>query len=321
MGSPLTLAQVIDRLMPEMHALLWEEMEGYQDDPDYNWVGKVFRTAPTSRWENEFSSQQRIKDWPMVSELEPMPIYEWDQPTDLVFELRSYGLGFKVSERWLRYGGDPYVHIMAKYQEFLSDFMQGGLRAHNKRAGEILLDAFDGNILVGSDGQPLCDDSHTHAGGVATYDNKLLKKLTASGALDDAFALSGALELADQHGNPMSINLDTLVISEQYKKAAFELLNNTYKPGATNDELNYYNGVIKNVVVCPWFKNSVKSGSQHYWFLLDSRKHSLKGLIGSIPHLLPQTNADNRSVEIDGLTEFEYLWRTWEGVVGSDGTA
>jgi len=311
--------QWIERLLPDMHALLMENLRTLNDDKNFTWYPQIFNIKPTGSFSHEFSSDELGREWQPSSELEPYPKRQFDKPSDVELDLQIFKDSFDVSDIYVKYGQGAQLHMTPKLADRITDFARGGKMAEAKRAGQILLDGFTGALMLCPDGQPLFSDSHSHGSVGITYDNKLTAALSAA-ALTQAYQLNSSEGLIDKNGNPLFVDYDTLVVGAYNAPLAWELVSNTVKPGATNDEKNWWQGKIKNVIECPWFNNSIQTGAHKYWMLMDSSVHTLEGLILEAPNLRPATNADSDLITIRGRSIFEFYFRSWEGVMGSNGT-
>lgn len=320
MPVPLTLAAFAARVAPELHSLAYESMNDFfaPGNRNFGWVPQVFRVAPTDRLVHEFSNQEGIGEWPIGSELSPYPVHEWELPADSQFMLQMYKDSFLISDVLLKYGGDPLLHVYPKLAERTRDFILGAMKAYDLRAAQILLDAFTGGVLTCPDGLPLFSNTHVKGNDPTIYDNLITWQLSAA-ALDAAYRLNVNEDLTDASGHPLNPTYDTIVIGKRNRRIAYELISNTVKPAASNDERNYWNGVLDTVIECPWF--APRYGSADYWMLMDSRQHTLSGLVAEPPSVTLSTGVGGPDqLQFYGRTIFEFFFKDFVGVIGSNGS-
>lgn len=315
--APLTLTAFMAYVMPELHALTLEFMEDYRSNKEFTWIPEVFDVEDTNRILHEYGNMQRTRDWPEWTEGEDTPVTEWNLPTQTRVQLSIHQDSFQVTRHYMEYA-NPFEVLMPKLIDFTQDFVLGGYRAHNRKAGAIMLDVFDGDLITTPDGEAMASNNHTHD-GLAGYDNFITDALDET-ALETAFALNAAVGLVDLYGNPIVHDYDTLYVGAGQKINAWRLINNIVRPDATNDEKNYWPSQIKRVIEIPWWRERFKAGASQWWALVDESNNPFKGLIARAPSLLPETNADVNARHIVGETVMQYFHLSWQGVILSDGT-
>jgi hypothetical protein len=313
----MTFQDIAALLIPAANDLLEENMRPYINQNKYNWYQGCFMVEPTSDWENSIVSTNSTRLWPEYKEGAPLNITQWGAEDESIFELSEYQEGFEVTRKYLRYG-DPKTavsRIFPKLKFRTRQFAERGLLRHSQLASVVFSDGFNGNIHKGIDGLPLFHNAHPLPGG-GTYDNKSGLPLSDA-ALNLAF--DGMAEITDEHGVPLDISYDTLIIGPRLKPTVFQLIENSVKPGANNDERNYWPGQITKIVINPWWIERVTPGSSQYWALQDSNVHTLKGYVGEMPTFLPEPNIDPMKMSILAITSGVYGWHGWQGMYGSDG--
>ncbi len=314
----LTFEQIAALLIPVAHELLQDNMRRFEFNNLYNWQFNAFNIEPTSSWENELVSMVSTRMWPEYDEQKPLPFTEWDDTDSSIFTLSEYVDSFIVHRRYLKYGEahKAVSSIFPKLKQFIPDFLRRGLLRHSQLASVVFLDAFAGNFYIALDGQALCSLTHTDPSG-GTIANRVNAQLNATGlqAMWDLFP-----EVVDQYDVPLGIMPDTIIVGPKNKIAAFELISNTVKPGASNSEKNFWQGAIDKVVICPWLIENVQTDASEYWFMMDSRAHTLTGYIGEQPHILDDPKLTPLQMHIIGITAGVYGWHDWRAFGGSDGS-
>jgi hypothetical protein len=312
-----TFANIANLLIPAANELLENNMRTYVDQNRYNWYQGLFNVQPTSDWENSIVSTNSTRLWPEYKEGAPLNITQWGEEDQTLFELAEYQDGFEVTRRYLKYGDakTAVTRIFPRLQFKTRQFAERGLLRHSQLASLVLADVFNGSMHIGMDGLPLAHNAHPLPNG-GTFDNKGGLPLS-DGALDIAF--EGSAEITDEQNMPLSINYDTLIIGPRLKRTAFTLLENSVKPGANNDERNYWPGQITKIVVNPFWINTITPGSQSWWGLQDSSTHTMVGWVGELPTFLPEPDIDPMKMTVLAITSGVYGWHSWQGMYFSDG--
>jgi hypothetical protein len=317
----ITFKQIAAELIPAAHELLQDNMKKYQDDNLYNWHQSVFDVQATSDWENELVSMTSTRLWPEYDEQLPIPQTVWDATDKTILELTEFVDSFKVTRRYLKYGdaATAVQSVFPRLRQFVPDFLRRGLLRHSQLAGLVLLDVFAGNIYTGLDGQPMASIHHANpVPGGADLRNVISNNL-------DLLGLQAAWDLfptwLDAEEVPLGARPDTLVVGPNNVINAFNLISNSVLPGATNAQRNPWIGIINKVVECPWFNDSIVAGSGQWWGLGDSRRQTLTGYVGEMPHLLDDPKITPMEMHVIGITSGVYGWHDWRGWVWSRATA
>jgi len=313
----LTFAQIAGNIIPAAHELLENNMRRYTNQNRYSWQYGCFDINITDNWRNEIVSMISTRLWPEYHEGGPLNITHFDDGDLSVFSLVEYQDGFPVTREYLRYGDPASVvqHVFPRLKTRMAQFMERGLLQHSNQSSKVFLDAFNGAIHTGLDGLQLCSNVHTLPDGT-TFDNMGGLPLSET-ALEIAF--TGMSEITDAEMVPLDINYDTLIIGPKNKPVAQRILENTVVPGGTNNEKNFWPGLITKVIVCPWLINKVQAGAADFWFLQDSNIHTMKGFVGEYPTILPEPKIDPMVMNVIAVTSGVYGWHDWRGMYGSNG--
>lgn len=179
---------------------------------------------------------------------------------------------------------------------------------------------------AGYDGVAFFGATHKQGSGSgAAQNNKITKKLTTAGALDDAY--NAMLSIQDENGTPMYIYPSHIICGPKYFGTAKALLGQFLASGATNP---YYN--IAELIISP----TLVGANADKWFLACLTK-PLKPLIFQMRRpvtfrYVGQGSGGAVDGETDSLTfntgkhlfgadaRYNVGYGLWEFIVGSDGS-
>jgi hypothetical protein len=312
-----TFANIASLLIPAANEMLENNMRPFLNRNKYNWYMGAFQVQPTGDWTNSIVSTNSTRLWPEYTEGAPLNITQWGEEDESLFDLAEYQDGFEVTRRYLKYGDAKTAveRIFPRLAQKTRQFAERGLLRHSQLASLVFSDAFAGAIHTGIDGLPLFHNAHPLPGGL-TYDN--LSNLPLSdNALNIAWDTMS--EIVDEEGVPLDINYDTIIVGPRLERTVFQLLENSVKPGANNDERNFWPGQITRVIVNPWWVEQVTAGSSAWWALQDSNVHTLKGFVGEMPTFLDEPDIDPMKMTVLAITSGVYGWHSWQGMYGSNG--
>jgi hypothetical protein len=315
----LTLAAWVDRVLPDLEAVLWENLASQGKSEEFAWIGQIFKVKPGTRWVKEWSTTERGRALQAGTETSAYPVRDVPAMNDATVEMVPYRDSFPVSELWMKYGGDPYIHIYPKLEEWVQDLALGAWRAQAERAAAILLDGFTGALLDCPDTRPLFDHTHHHMSDAATHYDNLSHYRLGYTALEYAFQMNSVTGLIDSHGHPIPTNFDKLVVSPQEFIFAKKLVSDPILSGATNNESNPFYGTLQ-VIKWPWLITNILAGSPRYWFLLDSARHTLEGSILEGMTMSRENLSMTDQIQIKARSIFEFFYKGWEGTLASTGT-
>jgi hypothetical protein len=316
------LATWIDRILPQLEPVYWENMKTLVSQEEFSWIGKIFNVKPGTKMREEWSTTERGRALQAGTETSAYPIRPLPTMNDATVDMVVYRDSFPVSEIMVKYGGPPDVHVFPRLEEWVADLARGALLSQAERASSLLLDGFTGALQLCPDSRPLFYTAHTHMTGAATYTNHSVYELDYNG-LGDAWDKNSQMELVDSHNHPLDINFDRIVVGKKYKRVARKLFLDSVKPGGTNDEANEFQGLISedNIIVCPYFNEKIKAGSSKYWILLDSLRHGLTGTILEGLQMKREQIPGTDQFQIQARSIFEMYFKGWEGTLGSTGAS
>src|SRR3990167_4623416 len=101
-------------------------------------------------------------------------------------------------------------------------------------------------------------------------------------------------QLTDR-GLPLQAMRPVLVVPTDLAKTATILVNSEFRPSTANNDINFYNGVIMDVLVSKWLNATGSNGSTTAWFLIDPMLARLKMYIGWNPDLNNSVEAKTRN--------------------------
>lgn len=312
----LRLRQVLAEIWSRKVMPYYKEMiEGLGDLHEYNWWKPISRAIPTSEWKNAFRNKKILPRWEYFREGEDYPETDFKQGDEVELNLLKYGKAFTITDEYIRFA-DKRRDLWPHLKEWLDDFGEAALRTLSEIHAAPLLGAFSAtNFADGLDGKALCATDHTGP-DASTVSNKLTKRLGID-LLNDFQDLT--TQFISGEGDPISINFDTIIMSESKKIRWFEIANTIQQLDSANNNVNYWFHRL-NPVVCPWFRDEIQSGASEYVFVLDSRRTPLKTLMALAPNIRYTMMEDKDSAKVLGKMYAACNWPIFTGIAGTDGS-
>ena len=175
---------------------------------------------------------------------------------------KEYALGFMISKRTVE--DDQY----GKANQAAKWLAHAARMTSEYRGAGFLDDAFTGTYYKGIDGLSLCNTAHTVINSSKTFANTPTAPIGFSIAGVTAL-LDLAQQAIDQNGDPIVVNIDTIVIGNNagdYQRA-LQIFNSDHEPFTTENQINAIQMRLpKPRLVISHFKQSFKS-----YFMIDSR--------------------------------------------------
>lgn len=255
---PLTPSDIPDLLLPGLKA---EFALAYQEQLD-NSVAETLATV--------VNTTQPIQKYGWLGSVPPM--------REFVDERRTQGLSaYAVSIEDKVFESTIAVERRAIEDDQL-DLIRLRVRdmAHRiaQHRHQMVIEALAGGFTAQSyDGVSFFNTAHPLPGG-STYSNRTTDVLNATNL---GTAISTMMTVPDDHGTPLGIVPDTLVVGPKQMWTALELVESPVVVDMSGDPRpsygNVFHGRLK-VVVSPFLRGA----SDDYWFLLDT-KRPIRGLI------------------------------------------
>ena len=312
----LTLTNLIEEVWPRAEQLLEDYLKEQQEQNRYRWLYEVFNVEETDSWEQEWKNISSFRPWPSRSEGQPIPMTDVPLPDTMLAELGGFADSFMITREYVKYV-DRRIRLWPDLRDYVRRFVKGALSRMSGYAASIMLDAFNGNFYKDElDGdKPLCATDHSGPGTV-TFSNMLTGALSES-ALTEAYQLSE--ELVDEHGNPIDLEFDTLVVGRGLYTQAWKIINSINEPGGNNNDPNFWRNQLK-VVTCPYLRENIQTGASQYWFLIARDQATLEGRVGMAPSVNYEKAENQVDYVVRGMMDVMFNWVSWQGVVGSNGT-
>jgi len=238
-----------------------------------------------------------------TGEGEPIQYEDPVQMYDVSYVHRKYTKGFKVSEELVE---DDRYNVIRKKPAALA---RAARRTAEYLAAEVLNNGFSSG--VGGDGKYLFSVSHPRADGGTAQSN-------ASGSgipLTETNLNTGLLAMRsqlDDKGMKIGVKADTLIVPPALHKLAVEITNSSMKSGTADNDLNYYNGMLK-VIDWDWLSSNTA------WFLLDSSVHQLNYFWRVRPEFKQDNSFDTGMALFKTRMRCSMGWSDWRGIWGSKG--
>ena len=287
-----------DLLEPGLHKIF---------DDKYNELGEVFpqlfHVESSVKNEEQDSAVSGFGYLSATGEGEAIQYEDPVQMYDVTYRHLKYTKGFKVSEELYE---DDLYNIIAKKPAALA---RSARRTREYYAAQVFVNAFSSG--TGGDGKYLCSTLHPRADGGTSQSNANASgvTLTKTNLETGLVAMRGQL---DDKGMKIMAKAKTLLVPMDLEKEANILVNSQLRPGSTNNDYNYYEGMLK---VVSWdYLTSTTA-----WFLIDEGLHELYWFNRVLPEFKQDNSFDTGMALYKTRTRFSKGWSDWRGVWGSKG--
>jgi hypothetical protein len=311
----LRLSQVLDELWPKVVEPYYKELlEDLGELHDYSWWKPLSKLIPTSDWKSAFRNKKILPHWEYFGEGEDYPetVFQFGDQVELM--LAKFGLSFMITDEYMRFA-DRRKDLWPDLRDWLDDFAEAALRTLSSMHAAPLLDAFNGTYFTDAlDGKALCATDHTGPDG-----NAVSNELTAPLSLELLEAFWGLKsQFMSEHGDPISINFDTIVLAEEKEIEWYEIQNSIQKPGTNNNDRNYwYRRLTPHF--CPHLREEVQTGASEFVFVVDSRRTPLRTLMAMAPSISRHMMEDGDNAKVNGKMFCNVNWPYFTGIAGSSG--
>jgi phage major head subunit gpT-like protein len=213
---------------PSLYQRIATEVPSTSRQEEYNWLGRV----------------PRMREWLGERVIQNLSAYSY------TIKNRDWEATVAVDRNDVE---DDAVGIYTPMVRTLAD-------AAATHPDEMVFDLLAGGFAnICYDGRPFFDTAHP-AGDEAAQPNKGTAALTV-----DSYAAARAqmMSLVDEHGKPLNVVPDLLIVPPQLEKAALQILRADLTDGGNS---NVYRNTA-DLVVAPFL-----AGSPDAWYLLDTKK-------------------------------------------------
>lgn len=219
----------------------------------------------------------------------------------------EFALGFIVSRK--AYEDDLYGKIRQQ-----SKWLARSVRLSQEfLVGELLDDSFAGASFTGLAGEALFSTSHSILNASGTWSNQV-----AGNPQLGVTGLQAAHELAentvDHTGNPIQVQLDTLVIGVADIWAAIQLTQNEMEPYTADNNINDLKRKQKMSYVVSHYKDQ----SANEWFARDTKMHDMHFLFRVRPQMHDAEDPDNYSAKYSARQRILAYFFDQRGWIGSN---
>jgi len=203
------------------------------------------------------------------------------------------------------------------YEKMVKNFARRARTTRDSNAFGIYRNSF--TTTTTADGAALISDTHTTISG-DTVDNKLTAALTEA-SLEEAF-----VKLYEQKAQDGVIDghvARVLLVPPTLFKDACEITKSELRSGTADNDLNYYSQIYPGLMCyTSSYLGAAAGGSDTAWWVLGDN-HSITRWIreGVSTDLVPYEFTRNDVYQYKGRFREVYGAMTYEGIVGSDGSA
>ena len=233
----------------------------------------------------------------------PIPYEDPIQMYDVSYVHLKYTKGFKVSEELVE---DDRYNVIKKKPAALA---RSARRTAEYLGSQVFNNAFSSG--VGGDAKYLCSVAHPRADGGTQQSNASGSgiTLTETNLNTGLLAMRGQL---DDKGMKIGVKSTILLVPPTLHKTAVEITKSSLRSGTADNELNYYNGMVR-VIDWDWLSSSTA------WFLLDSDVHQLEWFWRIRPEFKQDNSFDTGMALFKTRMRCSRGWSDWRGVWGSLG--
>jgi len=170
-----------------------------------------------------------------------------------------------------------------------------------------------------ADAVPLFSTLHPRKDGGSTQSNASATGITLSESNLETGRLALVKQLTDR-GLPMEfMGRVIVVVPDDLAKTGVILADSELRPSTANNDINFYNGVIVDVLVSKWLNATGSNGSTTAWYLIDTNYSKLKLYVRQEPEFFEERENGTRN-HIFGVSQRLAAGHSdWRGTWGSKG--
>jgi phage major head subunit gpT-like protein len=264
-------------------------------------IPNLFRQEGSGRASEAFLGAGGLSDW---TEYEGAIEYDdMEESFKSTFTHKEYVKGFKVERKLV--DDDQYGIIKTRPAELAISAM----RTREKHAAGVFNNAFAS--VTGADSVYLCSASHPYSPSNAAVQGNLGTTALSYNAVIDTRKLMR--EFADDRGELMVVNPDTLLVPPELEDEAWTIVNTMNKPGTGDNDGNFVKSKVRNVITWDYLTDA------NNWFMLDLRlaKQFLIWLDRvALEFALDPTSDFRLEARYRGYMRYSYGWSDWRWVYG-----
>lgn len=309
-----TLYNYLENLTPRLNENLKNSIRDVAATEEFSWMFDLIRFKSKPRqYRGKWINRGEIEPIRSRQEGKATPMIQLPDVTEATMTTALWGDQFPVTDEYLYYA-DLELELIPRLQTYVEDFAQGIIKRQSLLVQSIYLDAFDGNIYLGSDNKPLCALGHTFDHGESNLDNAFHLPLS----LDSLIEMRNSRTWIDGAGIAHLLNYDTLIVGPDKEDEARVILNSQQYPNDARNAINPWLNRMRLVVV-PFLIEDVATGASQYHFMLDSRQHTIEMWTTREPSVRLRGNPANDDVAYERKADFNADWFAARGIVGSTG--
>lgn len=217
---------------------------------------------------------------------------------------KKYSKGFKVERELVE--DDLYNEVQKKPRKLARSVYY----TRQIHAASVFNNAFNASYL-GPDAKPLCSASHPTGPNNTgtTYSNVATTALDATAVETDRVNSMG---WKDDKGNMLVVNLDTLIVPRNLRKAALIVADSDKEPDTSDNNVNVWKGALK-VIEWPFLTDS------NNWFFADGER--MKEFLNWFDRRKPTLEADRANFNDESAAwktvgRWSYGWDDWSWLIG-----
>lgn len=222
---------------------------------------------------------------------------------------KEFALGFMITRRTVEDDQYSKANSSAKWLAHAAQLTK------EYRAAGLLDDAFTGATYLGIDSLPLISTAHTYLNASGTISNRVSSDIGVSMTGVTAM-LDLAQNMKDHNGDPMIMNLDTLIIGNNagdYNRA-LQIFGSTLEPFTADNTEN----AIKKRLGMPKIIVSHYKQDANSWFMLSSQYNDAHFVMRRDVEFDDTFDFDTDVAKYKGSMRFLIWFVDWRGWFGSD---
>jgi hypothetical protein len=222
---------------------------------------------------------------------------------------KEFALGFMITRRTVEDDQYNKANSSAKWLAHAAQLTK------EYRAAGLLDDAFTGATYLGIDGLPLISTAHTYLNASGTISNRVSSDIGVSMTGVTAM-LDLAQNMKDHNGDPIVMNLDTMIIGNNagdYNRA-LQIFGSTLEPFTADNTEN----AIKKRLGTPRIIVSHYKQDANSWFMLSSQHNDAHFVMRRDVEFDDTFDFDTDVAKYKGSMRFLIWFVDWRGWFGSD---
>lgn len=219
---------------------------------------------------------------------------------------KTIAMGFRLTQEAQE--DNLYIDVGAKYSRALAESFQF---TKEVRGASVINNGYDPNF-VGGDGKPLFAADHPLVSGGNARNVLATPAQLSEAALEDAIV--DVSLYTDERGQPIIVEVQSLIVPNQLTFQADRILNSTMRVGTANNDIN---ALRRQNAIPGGYNTNRYLTSPNRWFLKTNVKDGLKHFKRIALQRGMEGDFETGNLRYKGRERYSFGWTDWRTVYGS----